>query len=69
MFALGNSQDKTRLSINSHPEDKEWHAVELPTAPDGEAKAPLAPGKLHSKVLVVLCQVGVNLLVLLNNYG
>ena len=46
-----------RLTVNGHPEDKERHAVELPTTPDGKAKAPLAPCQLHSKVLVVLCQV------------
>ena len=53
------------FTINGHPEDEEGHAVELSTPPNGESEATLTSCKLHGKVLVVLSQVGVNLLVLL----
>jgi len=39
--------------------------VELPTSPNGESESTLTSRKLHGKVLVVLRQVGVDLLVLL----
>ena len=53
------------LTINSHPEDEEGHTVELTTSPNGESESTLTSRKLHSKVLVILRQVGVDLLVLL----
>ena len=60
---------KTRLTVNGHPEDEERHGVELAAAADGEAKAALAARQLHREVLVVLRQVGVDLLVLLQHHG
>ena len=60
------------LTINSHPEDEEGHTVELTTSPNGESESTLTSRKLHGKVLVVLRQVGVDLLVLLkkeNNFN
>ena len=56
------------FTINGHPEDEEGHTVEFSTAPNGESEATLASSKLHGKVLVILSQVGVNLLVLLKNF-
>ena len=53
------------FTINGHPENEEGHAVEFSTATNGESEATLASSKLHGKVLVILSQVGVNLLVLL----
>ena len=53
------------LTINSHPEDEEGHTVELTTSPNRESESPLTSRKLHGKVLVILRQVGVDLLVLL----
>ena len=53
------------LTINSHPEDEEGHTVELTTSPNRESESTLTSRKLHGKVLVVLRQVGVDLLVLL----
>ena len=53
------------LTINSHPEDEEGHTVELTTSPNGESESTLTSRKLHGKVLVILRQVGVDLLVLL----
>ena len=53
------------LTINSHPEDEEGHTVELTTSSNGESESPLTSRKLHGKVLVILRQVGVDLLVLL----
>ena len=53
------------FTINSHPEDEEGHAVEFSAASNREPEATLASGKLHGKVLVVLSQMGVDLLVLL----
>ena len=53
------------FTINGHPEDEEGHAVELSPPANGESEATLTSCKLHCKVLVVLSQVGVNLLVLL----
>ena len=55
------------LTINSHPEDEEGHTVELTTSPNGESESTLTSRKLHGKVLVILRQVGVNLLVLLES--
>ena len=56
------------FTINGHPEDEEGHTVEFSTATNGESEATLASSKLHGKVLVILSQVGVNLLVLLKNF-
>ena len=53
------------LTVNDHPEDEEGHAVEFSTPPDGESEPTLASRELHGKVLVILRQVGVDLLVLL----
>ena len=53
------------FTINGHPEDEEGHAVEFSTPPDGESEPTLASRELHGKVLVVLGQMGVDLLVLL----
>ena len=53
------------FTINGHPEDEEGHAVEFSPPANGESEATLTSCKLHCKVLVVLSQVGVNLLVLL----
>ena len=53
------------LTINSHPEDEEGHTVELTTSPNRESESTLTSRKLHGKVLVILRQVGVDLLVLL----
>ena len=53
------------FTINGHPEDEEGHAVEFSTPTNGESEPTLASCKLHGKVLVILSQMGVNLLVLL----
>ena len=53
------------LTINSHPEDEEGHTVELTASSNGESESTLTSRKLHGKVLVILRQVGVDLLVLL----
>ena len=55
------------LTIDGHPEDEKGHAVEFSTPPNGESEPTLASCKLHGKVLVILRQVGVNLLVLLES--
>ena len=53
------------FTINSHPEDEKGHAVEFSTPSNRESESTLASCKLHGKVLVVLSQMGVDLLVLL----
>ena len=42
------------LTIHSHPEDKERHAVELSSPADREPKASLTTAQLHSEVLIIL---------------
>ena len=53
------------LTIDGHPEYEKGHTVEFSTPPYGESEATLPSSKLHSEVLVVLSQMGMNLLVLL----
>ena len=53
------------LTIDGHPEYEKGHAVEFSTPPYGESEATLPSSKLHCEVLVILSQMGVNLLVLL----